>query len=72
MVARTSCVLFVEILFFSTSKPAVVVLALWYFGLHSGEDDVEEEVGDLGEEAEVSVFENSETVLGLCVCVSCY
>ena len=67
MVARTSCALFVEMLFFSTSKPAVVVLALWYFGLHSGEDDVEEEVGDLGEEAEVSESEDSETVL--CVCV---
>ena len=69
MVARTSCALCVEMLFFSTSKPAAVVLALWYFGLHSGEDDVEEEVGYSGEESEVSESEDSETVL--CVCVGC-
>ena len=67
MVARTSCALCVEMLFFSTSKPAVVVLALLYFGLYSGEDDLEEEVGDKGKESEVSESEDSETVL--CVCV---
>ena len=70
MVARMLCALFVEMLFFSTSNPAVVVLALWYLGLHLGEDDVEEEVGDSGEESEASESEDSETVL--CVCVGCY
>ena len=68
MVARTSCALCVEMLFFSTSKPAVVVLALWYFGLHSGEDDVEEEVGDSGEEVEVS---ESKDLRQFYVCVGC-
>ena len=67
MVARTLCALCVEMLFFCTSKPAVVVLALWYFGLRSGEDDVEEEVGNSAEEAEVSESEDSETVF-LCLC----
>ena len=40
-----------------------------YFGLDSGEDDVEEEVGNKGEESEVSESEDSETIL--CVCVGC-
>ena len=68
MVARTSCVFCVKMLFFITSKPAVVVLALLYFGLYSGEDDLEEEVGDKGKESEVSESEDSETVLCVCVC----
>ena len=55
MVARMSCNLCVEMLLLRTSKLAVAVLALLYFGLHSEEDDEEEEgdfVGDSGEESE--------------------
>ena len=44
------------------------MLALLYFDLYSGEDELEEEVGDKGKESKVSESEDSETVL--CVCVA--
>ena len=39
------------------------------FGLHSGENDAEDEVGDSGEESEALESEDFERVL--CGCVGC-